>query len=875
MNLEAQQRLFDACLDLDDAQREALLAACPDPELRDAVRNLLRAHAESADSLPSVFSADEFPRLAAPHQVGPYRILERLGEGGMGDVFLAQQQEPVRRRVAIKILKFGLATREVLARFELERQTLAVLTHTNIARIFDAGTTDDGRPYFAMEYVPGVPITRYCDEHELSIEARLALFAQVCAGVQHAHLRGIIHRDLKPSNILVCEIDGAPMPKIIDFGIAKATTAAADADTYTRIGNLLGTPEYMSPEQVQLSPLDIDARTDVYSLGVVLYQLLTGARPYSITSDSLSPAVLLEQISTRDARRPSDVAKGPTPESIERAQARGLTPSSLASRLRGDLDWIVLKAIEKDRQRRYESAAALVADLDRHSQDEAVLAGPPSSWYRFGKFARRHRLAVGVASSVFAAALVFGSAMAWFATEAREERDRANQEAEIARSVTAFTAGLFELANPATTGTKDTSARELLDMGVKRLSAQSDVQHPEVRTALLEAAGNAYRGIGEYAKAETLLRDALAYRATQQATAPTTHAQTLLNLALVKRDRGEFEEAAKLARQAVAAMHSAERLPSETTQLANLQLAEILRRNASYEEAAALARSTLSAPSTQSVRAQALYALGRIHASQGQLEDAERLLRESHELFTRFAGRLDERTIDAKNGLADTLVTLGRPHEAEPLLREIVADVRQIYGERHGIVGIALNNLANATSDIPEKYAEATQTYEAAAALLAETLGANHIEVATTYNNLGVLFTKTQEWERAESMFRQAMAIRETALGSDHPEFASAVHGRAIALMRLGRFQEAEPLLRRSLNIFTRALGEDHWRVANARFHFGLALANLQQFKAGYAEMDQGYQGLVATFGQEHPRVIAARKSFDEAPKEKKVLAAQ
>ncbi|HEX6570700.1 MAG TPA: serine/threonine-protein kinase, partial [Steroidobacteraceae bacterium] len=270
MSVDSQRRLFDACIDAaSDAERDQLLASCDDPVLREQVRGLLRAHAESPDSLLD-YDVQEFPRLASPHQVGDYRILQRIGEGAIGEVFLADQQAPVRRRVALKILKFGLATREVIGRFELERQALAVLAHPNIARIFDAGTTADGRPYFAMEYVPGIPVTRYADERRLDVEARLALFTQVCGGVQHAHLRGIIHRDLKPSNILVAEMDGVPVPKIIDFGIAKATTTATgESDVYTRHGNLLGTPDYMSPEQAQLSPLDVDTRADVYSLGVV------------------------------------------------------------------------------------------------------------------------------------------------------------------------------------------------------------------------------------------------------------------------------------------------------------------------------------------------------------------------------------------------------------------------------------------------------------------------------------------------------------------------------------------------------------------------------------------------------------------------------
>src|SRR5829696_7916073 len=263
MSLESEQQLFEACLEApSEAAREEMLANCEEESLRERVRQLLRAHAEAPKSLPP--AVRDFPRMAAPHRVGPYHILSRLGEGAMGEVYLAEQQSPVRRQVGLKILKFGLATRDVLARFDLERQALALLTHPNVARIFDAGVTEDGRPYFAMEYVAGSPITHYCNERRLGIDARLALFKEVCAGVQHAHLRGIIHRDLKPSNILVTEIDARAVAKIIDFGIAKATIAGTEGDTRTRFGHILGTPEYMSPEQAQLSPLDIDARTDVY-----------------------------------------------------------------------------------------------------------------------------------------------------------------------------------------------------------------------------------------------------------------------------------------------------------------------------------------------------------------------------------------------------------------------------------------------------------------------------------------------------------------------------------------------------------------------------------------------------------------------------------
>jgi eukaryotic-like serine/threonine-protein kinase len=872
VSVDRQQRLFDACMDAaSDEERERLLEACGDLELQEQVRELLRVHADAGDSLSLAYAMPEFPRMASPHQVGVYRILERVGEGAIGEVFLAEQQAPVRRRVALKILKFGLSTREVIGRFELERQALAVLTHPNIARIFDAGTTADGRPYFAMEYVPGIPVTRYADERRLDIRGRLALFAQVCSGVQHAHLRGIIHRDLKPSNILVTEMDGAPVPKIIDFGIAKATTTSAgDGDVYTRHGHLLGTPDYMSPEQAQLSPLDVDARTDVYSLGILLFELLTGSRPYNVTRDALNPAVVLNEIMSCETRRPSEVLAAASSGNVAHAERCRTTPAALAGRLRGDLDWIVLKALEKDRQRRYDSPAALAADLRRHADDEPVLAGPPSALYRIGKFARRHRLAVGMMSTAFAAALLFGSAMAWFALDAAAERDRANQEARVARRVTAFAAGIFELANPALTGSSDVSARALLDSGVRRLLVQGEAQGPEMRAALLEAAGKAYRGLGAYDEAASLLDAAVAIRAERRDEDPAAYAEALLSQALLKRDQGDLERATAVARDAERVLQAAGGPQSDALHRARLDLAEILRRRTELDEAAALAERTLAAtPSATgervAVRARALMVLGRVRAAQGKLPEAERLLRESLDMYVEQEGPLGEMTLEAKNGLADTLVIMGQPSRAEPLFRELVEDVRRVYGEEHAEMGIVLNNLGNALSDIPEKYAEAGEVYLAAAAITRRTRGELHPETATTYNNLGALYLKTREWAKADEAFRQAIAIRTSAFGADHPHTAQALRSRAEALGRLGRLSEAEQLLRASVAAYEGSLGHEHWRTANAQLYLGWIFGLEGHPAEATRSMNEAYPRLVQALGQDHPRVLAAKDLMLEA----------
>ena len=338
---------------------------------------------------------DRPPAETLGMQIGPYKLLQELGEGGMGTVFLAEQQHPVERRVAIKIIKAGMDSRQVLARFEAEEQALAMMDHPHIAKVFDAGMTPAGRPYFVMELVKGIPITQYCDQEHLTPRERLELFIPVCQAVQHAHQKGIIHRDLKPSNVIVALYDGKPVPKVIDFGVAKATGAKLTERTmFTEVGQMVGTLEYMAPEQAELNNLDIDTRADIYSLGVLLYELLTGSPPFS--RQELRSAAFDEMLRIiREVEPPKPSTKLSSSDELPAIAAkRKLEPQRLTKLVAGELDWIVMKCLEKERSRRYETANGLAADIERYLHDEPVQAGPPSAWYRFRKFAggtrRRH-----------------------------------------------------------------------------------------------------------------------------------------------------------------------------------------------------------------------------------------------------------------------------------------------------------------------------------------------------------------------------------------------------------------------------------------------------------------------------------------------------
>ena len=365
--------------------------------------------------------------LPAPKQIGPYQVREILGEGGVGSVYLAEQPPPISRKVAIKLIKLGMDTREVLARFELERQALAMMSHPNIAKVLDAGETTTGRPFFVMEYVDGMPLTDYCDEHRLGIRDRLELFCRICAAIQHAHGRGILHRDVKPSNLLVSNEQGRHHPMVIDFGLAKVlSSGSTDATMLTAPGQLLGTPSYMSPEQVELPPDEIDTRSDVYGLGIVLFELLTGSRPHERQLGTGGLRALLQNMQQEETPKPSSRLSSVDNEIMEIASKRRTTPVSLNKWIRGDLDWITLKAIERDRERRYESVAQLREDVERFLNSEPIVARPPTKAYRFERFLKRNRLAVvAVLAAVLAMTLGSGTSTLMY-MQANQTRDRMN-----------------------------------------------------------------------------------------------------------------------------------------------------------------------------------------------------------------------------------------------------------------------------------------------------------------------------------------------------------------------------------------------------------------------------------------------------------------
>ncbi len=677
------KELFGAVLECEPERRsEFLRQACgSDIELRSELESLLSAYENSSELSQFPWLA-EAAEAAAPQFIGPYRLLEKLGEGGMGQVWLAEQSAPVRRRVALKLIRTGIYDNALLQRFQAERQSLAIMDHPAIAKVFDAGTTETGQPYFVMEYVPGLPITEYCDSKKLSIRQRIELFIQVCEGVQHAHQKAIIHRDIKPANILVVEVDGKARPSIIDFGLAKAVTARVSGETlFTQAGAFLGTPGYMSPEQADPGVQDIDTRTDVYSLGVVLYVLLTGCEPFDAGAWKKLPIhEVLRRLREEDTPTPSTRVSSSREVSEPAASCRGTELRQLANQLRGDLDWITMKAVEKDRNRRYGTPTELAADLRRYLENEPVVARAASAGYRLQKYVQRHRVALAFTVVIGALLVSFAVVQAMQLRRITRERDRANR-------VSAFMTNMFKLSDPTEVHASNVSTRDVLDKAAKDIETSLSGD-PEMQGQLMRVMGNAYKNLGVNDRAESLLEQAVEVdrRSFGPSNAETLNAMT--DLAWTLNQIGKIPEAEKLQRGALQIEEQKLGADNPTTLGTKMGLAVTLDQEGRHEEAEKLARETLAAqrrvlgPEDTSTLAN-MDNLAAMLGNQGKFADAEKLQREAYRVERRVLGPENLKTIVGSDDLAETLVYERHDEEAEQILRGNLATVVRVFGANH------------------------------------------------------------------------------------------------------------------------------------------------------------------------------------------------
>ncbi|MBX3375485.1 MAG: serine/threonine protein kinase [Phycisphaeraceae bacterium] len=631
-------------------------------------------------------------RPSADQFIGRYRVVSLLGEGGFGEVYLAEQQQPIQRRVALKVIKPGMDSRAVLARFEAERQALAMMDHPGVAKVFDAGVSESGRPFFAMELVPGAPINRFCREGRLSVEDRVSLMVQVCEAVQHAHMKGVIHRDLKPANVLVATVDGRPTAKVIDFGVAKALhRPLTDASMVTEAGQMIGTPEYMSPEQARGSLMDVDTRADVYSLGAILYELLTGVPP--LDSRELRRggyAHIQRTIEETQPLRPSErvTTLGQAPSSGPRRDADQTT---LSRRLREDLDWIVLKCLEKERARRYDSAGALGRDLQRYLNDEPVLACPPSVGYRARKFVRRHRGAVAAAAGIGVALIIglIGTSvgLSWALHEranARSQADAAVKARDEAERVTTFLSDMLESVDPGIRG-RDVTVRAILDHSAGSLSA-AFADAPLVEARLRHTIGNAYVALGLLAEADQQLPRALEIR---KRVLGETHADTLRltsNLGALRLAQGRLDEAERLFKQADAGFASIGNRSGSLGARNNIALIQARRGN--IEAAASVQREVvdgyrhLLGPDHERTLGCSIN-LASMCEELGRLEEAMTLLNQAVEGFRRTRGPEDPRTLLAEYNLAGLYRRTGKVSEGGTLARHVLEVRERVLGQSH------------------------------------------------------------------------------------------------------------------------------------------------------------------------------------------------
>ncbi len=850
--------LLTRLLEVDLELRQAAGQSVQPEDYQDLGSLAIEQARECLHSMAAAAADAEIPSTTAqarsvepPRQIGPFKLLQRIGEGGMGTVWMADQQQPVRRRVALKVIKAGMDSRQVIARFEAERQALAMMDHQNIARVLDAGMTDDGRPYFAMELVQGIPINQYCDENKLSLNERLELFVPVCHAVQHAHQKGIIHRDLKPSNVLVTLYDGKPVPKVIDFGLAKALQhqMLTDKTVFTEFGQVVGTLQYMSPEQAEMNALDVDTRTDIYSLGVMLYELLTGSTP--LETETLRQKALLEVIRViREAEPPRPSTRlSESGEAITGISAqRQIAPSRLQQILRGELDWIVMKALEKDRSRRYETANGLGLDVQRYLEGDPVTARPPSATYRVGKFVRKHRAAVVTAITIVILLIGGIAGTSWGmllasqraererlantaaqkdrnrATEAQKKAEDALAEEQRQRRYAEAVADLVQddfLVLTSVEGQstllddiysrelrKETTLAELLDRAAKKLDQRTDIS-PEIESGLRNIIGVSFRANGDAEKGIPFLEQSVKLR---ELIYGPDHQKTLVTkseLAQCYYAAGRFEEARKLAEQTFERMKAVLGDRHEDTLVCMNNLAMACCETAQTDLAIPLMEQALKL-STETLGTSHRHTLLRMSNlavachSAGQREKALNLLEQVFELRKKHFGVDQYDTLMSAVNLAEAYRVSRQFDNSLTLLEEFIPLIKSKLGEEHPITLSALNNMAGTLLD-RGRAEEALPLLRQTLKIKKSKLGPHHPQTLIAMNNLAVTLDKSGHLDEALPLMRECHEGMKVRYGASHPSTVVCLVNLANACRDSEQFEDAIPLYEEILEIRTSA----------------------------------------------------------------------
>jgi serine/threonine protein kinase len=841
MNPRAKEIFLDA-LDVPAEERRAFVEkACGnDADLMNQVRGLLEAHGDAAGMFHretatlGVTTEPATPRgrktLAAGDVVGRYTLKTLLGEGGFGSVFLAQQSEPIVREVAFKVLRASTHIEEIVTRFDAERQVLALMEHPGIARVYDAGTTDDGRPFIAMEYVDGLPITDYANKHLLNLRQRLALFADVCSAVQHAHQKGIIHRDLKPTNILVTTIDGIPVPKVIDFGIAKAIDPETPVSAaMTQEFQIIGTPQYMAPEQAVAGAKDVDTRSDVYSLGTVLYELVAGAPPFDI--DRLKKAgleeicrLIREETPLKPSTRLSSIAN-------TRAGQPGTTTQTLGGSLDREVDWIVMRALEKDRTRRYQSPADLAADIERHLRHEAIVAGPPSRIYQLRKFVRRNRITVA-AAAVVAIALVAATAISsvMYVREARAERralenakraveneqqarlesdrataaekqavmneQKARKELQRATVISDFTTNLLAGIKPQVARGRDPALMKDLLTRALETSTERLRDNPDLNLIIRTIISEALYDLGDYQQAYDSVSEAV-----QKATDAPAEDRWRGTIAMAEPliDQGKVEEAEKILAPLAGEVERAGKLDTDVSFDLQLSRINLANNNDQFEQAEQMARELIArlerlGKADTRFSARAVNALAISMLQRNQNEQAAKLFIDNLPRMKRIVGEDDPLVINVMGNLGAVLMDLQRYDEAKKFHREALDQVRRLYSDDHPVKLTMMVNFAYFLTTQKE-FDEAVALLQEAESKLGKLDPFSAIVVAIKSQAISTDEARGR-WDLATKRSEDLLQAYLDRFGNKSPRLAGPYSNVLRGMVRTGRADEALKLIR-------------------------------------------------------------------------------